>query len=83
MSTAKDVSVRLDAVTYHLAAAMCANGCEFVNCALETIKNVTLAGRDHLKSQIVLIPTNLAWLHIDLSLTEACPELPGWSQRAF
>jgi hypothetical protein len=53
----------LDAVTDNLAAAVRADRREAVDRALETIENVPVAGRNHLKGQVIIVAADLASRH--------------------
>jgi hypothetical protein len=47
-------------VAEDLAAAVLADGGEFLNCALKTVENVVNAGCYNLKRQVVVIPAHFA-----------------------
>ncbi len=63
MSTAKDRSVRLDAMADHLAATVFADGCQQMDRALETIEDVGLVIATHLERLVVLVTANLTRCH--------------------
>ncbi len=63
MDAAKDLSTGFHAMTHHPAVAVRANRRERVNCALEAIEGVTLAGNDYLKCLVIFIFANLACSH--------------------
>jgi hypothetical protein len=49
VGAAEKIFLRLDAVTDDLAAAICADGRQFVNRAFKAIENVTVASRHDLE----------------------------------
>ena len=63
MDAAKDLSVRFHAVADHPALAVGADRRERVDCALEAIEGVMLAGNDYLKRLVIFIFANFACSH--------------------
>ena len=63
MDTTEDFSVRFDAVTDNTAAAVGANRCKRVDCALEAIKGVTLSAHDDFKRLVIIVLANFAFRH--------------------
>jgi hypothetical protein len=64
MDAAKDLSVGFDAMAYYPAMAVRANRRERVDCALEAIEGVVLAGNDYFKRLVIFIFANFACSHI-------------------
>jgi hypothetical protein len=63
MDAAKDLSISFYAVTDYSAVAVRANRCQCVDCALEAIEGVMLAGNDDLKRFVIFIFANFACSH--------------------
>jgi hypothetical protein len=63
MDTAKDFSIGFHAVADNPALAVGANRRERVDCALEAIEDVMLAGNDYLKRLVIFIFANFACSH--------------------
>ncbi len=63
VGAAEESSAAFDAVSNDTASAVLAQGSHLVDRALEAIKHVTLAGRDHLEAQRVVVTANLANCH--------------------
>jgi hypothetical protein len=63
VDTAKDLSIRFHAVTYHPAVAVRANWRQRMDRALEAIEGVMLAGDDYFKRLVVFIFANFAFSH--------------------
>jgi hypothetical protein len=63
VDAAKDLSIGFHAVAHHPAVAVRANRRERVDCALEAIEGVTLAGNDYLKCLVIFIFANFAFSH--------------------
>ena len=79
MDAAKDLSIGFHAVADHPAVAVRANRRERVDCALEAIEGVMLAGNDYLKRLVIFIFANFAFSHINLSRVAAHAEVLGFS----
>jgi len=78
VGTAVEVAICLDAVSYHLDAAVLAGRRERVDGTLEAVEGArSLAGHAYLESLVVLISTNFALSHVRLLLTEA-GQFPIW-----
>ena len=58
MDAAKDLSIGFHAVADHPAMAVRANWCQRVDCALEAIEGVMLAGNDYFKRLVIFIFAN-------------------------
>ena len=63
MDATEDFAPLLHAVPYDSAVAVRANWCQRVNCALEAIKGVMLAGNDYFKRLVIFIFANFACSH--------------------
>ena len=63
MDATEDLSIGFHAVADHPAVAVRANRCERVDCALEAIEGVMLAGNDHLKRFVIFVLANFACSH--------------------
>jgi hypothetical protein len=63
MDAAKDLSIGFHAVAHHPAVAVRANRRERVDCTLEAIEDVMLAGNDHFKRLVVFVFANFACSH--------------------
>src|SRR6185503_15588392 len=61
-ATIKSV-VCLDAVPYYPAAAVIANGREFMNRALETIERVTRPSRHNLERKVIIVAAHFTLSH--------------------
>jgi hypothetical protein len=56
-------SAALHSVPDHFATAVLANWSELVDGALKAVKDVAVTRRDHFKTQLVIVPANLADCH--------------------
>jgi hypothetical protein len=63
MNAAKDLSISFYAVADYAAVAVRTNRCQCVNCALEAIEGVMLAGDDYFKRLVIFIFANFACSH--------------------
>ena len=63
MDATEDLSIGFHAVADHPALAVRANRRERVDCALEAIEGVMLAGNDHLKRFVIFVLANFACSH--------------------
>jgi hypothetical protein len=63
MDATEDLSIGFHAVANDAALAVRANRRERVDCALEAIEGVMLAGNDHLKRLVIFIFANFASSH--------------------
>src|SRR3954466_3740919 len=63
INTTEDLSLRFDAVANYAAIAVWTNGCQRVDCALETIERVTLSAHDDFKGLVVIVPADFAFRH--------------------
>jgi hypothetical protein len=63
---AEEGLVRLNAVSDDPAAAVSADGRQFVDRAFERIENVMVPRRHDLKRQVIVIPANFTFSHISL-----------------
>jgi len=63
MDAAKNLSIGFHAVADHPTVAVRANRRERVDCALEAIEGVMLAGNDYLKRLVIFIFANFACSH--------------------
>jgi hypothetical protein len=63
MDATEDLSVRFDAMPDYPAVAMWAHRRERVDCALEAIEGVMLAGDDYFKRLVIFIFANFASSH--------------------
>ncbi len=63
MDAAKDLSIGFHAVAHDPAVAVRANRRQRVDCALEAIEGVMLAGDDHFKRLVIFIFANFAFSH--------------------
>lgn len=63
MDAAKDLSIRFHAVADYPAVAVRADWCERMDCALEAIERVMLAGDDYFKRFVIFIFANFACSH--------------------
>jgi hypothetical protein len=75
----ENLSVRFDAVSDYPAVAVRANRRQRVDRALEAIEGVVLAGNDHFKRLVIVIPANFAFSHISVSRAAAHAEVLGFS----
>ena len=66
MDTTEDFAVSFDAVADDTAIAMRANRCQRVDCALETVEDVTFSGHDYFKRFVILVFANFAFSHTQL-----------------
>jgi hypothetical protein len=53
----------LDAVPDDFAAAMIANGREFMDCTLETVERVTRSGRHNFKRKVIIVAAHFTLSH--------------------
>ena len=87
MDTAKDLPIGFHAVSDYPAAAVWANRRERVDCALEAIEGVTLAGNDYFKRLVIFIFADFAYSHTYLFraslLSRRCPVLFAGSNMRF
>ena len=63
MNTAEDFAVGFHSVPNDSTIAMRAHWCQRVDCALEAIKRVMLAGYNHFKRLVIFIFANFACSH--------------------
>jgi hypothetical protein len=63
VDTTEDFSIRFNAVTDNTAVAVGANWRKRVDCALETIKGVTLSMHDDLKRLVIIVLADFAFRH--------------------
>ncbi len=67
MCTAEEVTSDFNSVADHPAFAMFANGCDGLDRTLEAVEGMPRARGNQLKSLVVVIPTNFAFCHKELS----------------
>ena len=58
-----------------LAAAVITDGCELVDCTLETVEGMTSAGRHHLEGQVIIVTAHFTFRH-QHNLSVALPRTP-------
>src|SRR5215204_3289860 len=79
VGAAVEVALCLDAVSYHLDAAVLAGWRERVDGTLEAVEGArTLTGHVYLKGLVVLISTNFALGHFRLLLLTEAGQFPIW-----
>jgi hypothetical protein len=71
MDATEDLSVGFHAVPDDPAVAVRANRCQGVDCALEAIERVMLAGDNHFKRLVIFVFANFAFTHTDCSRAAA------------
>ena len=78
VDTAEDFSVRFHAVTNDTAIAMRTNRRERVNCALETVEDVSLSAHNNFERFVIIVFANFACRH-----TESVRVWCGWRRCLF
>jgi hypothetical protein len=60
---AEETAATLDSMSDYSAAAVLANGRQFVDRTLEAIKDVPVSGSDHLEAETVFVTADLTLCH--------------------